>query len=172
MGTTFLLFIGWLVVSVVIALIRQNPISSIYTDANAFLFLALLPAWWMLIRRDATGVQRPSPSYWRAHPLLVLKSWLIVLLFGQDLAIVTATVQLGFVTQVVGEITYINANIYRVFFSKSDLFTSSFMCHGSSFYTDRPPHAGGLSPCFCQHSVSILACQEVFWLGLGMFLSY
>lgn len=125
-STPLLLFCGWLIVSVGIALIRGNGVSAVYTDVNAFVYLALLPAWWLLATSDSRWRERILAVLAAGAILIGVKSWIVVMLFGQNIAGLPELYRWIRNTGV-GEITYINSNVYRVFFQSQIYSALMFM---------------------------------------------
>lgn len=163
----FLLFIGWLILSVIIAIVRHNNLSTTYTDVNAFIYLALLPVWWLIVRRD--------PS-WRANILAILlagatiigfKSWLMVLLFGQDISSIRQ-VYTWIRNTGVGEITFINNNMYRVFF-QSQIYSLITLCVTLVLYVRTNAPRWLIIPMTMSALGVYISLSRSFWLGLGVF---
>lgn len=166
MSNSFLLFIGWLITSVIIALVRQNDLSIIYTDVNAFLYLALLPAWWFILRRDVNWRTNIMAILLAGATVIGLKSWLMVLLFGHDFGDIRHVYEWIRNTGV-GEITYINANIYRVFFQSQIYSVIGLSVSLNLFIRHHPPRWLILPMAFSALGVYI-SLSRSFWLGLGV----
>lgn len=165
----YLFFVGWLLISVVIAVLRQVPLTNIYTDANAFLYLALLPAWWALIRSDAQWRQRVLVILLAGATVIGFKSWLMVLLFGQDFQSI-GQVYRWIRNTGVGEITYINTNVYRVFF-QSQIYSVIALCITLMMYLRSQPPRWFLIPLAASALGVYISLSRSFWLGLtvGLF---
>lgn len=114
-NTTLLLLVTWLVLSTVMGFVNHHQYSLIYTDANAFLFLLLLPAWWILLRHDQHWQSRVLGIAFAAVTIIGLKAWLVMLLFGENVHRLR-DLYLWIRTTGIGEVTYMNHNAYRVFF--------------------------------------------------------
>lgn len=124
--TSLLALAGWLVLSVATGVFRHNAPSVVYTDANAFLYLGVLPAWWLILRRDQQWQPRVLTLLLAGATVIGLESWLMVLLFGQNITSIHQ-VYSWIRNTGVGEITYINSNLYRVFF-QSQIYTLLVFC--------------------------------------------
>ncbi|MEK7637757.1 MAG: O-antigen ligase family protein [Patescibacteria group bacterium] len=115
LSNSFLWFAGWLAAAAFIGIARHNGLGDVYRDANAWLFLALLPAWWLTIRGDPVWRQRLILLLIAGATVTGVKSLLTLYAFGHDLPNIQQIYRWIRNTGV-GEVTYINANIYRVFF--------------------------------------------------------
>jgi hypothetical protein len=105
---------GWVLISTIIGLTKGYTLNAIYTDVNAFLFLAVIPAWWILWRQAKW--RTPLTSLLLAGVTLVaIKSWLVLVLFGQNVEWVPEIYRWIRNTGI-GEITPIKGQVYRVFF--------------------------------------------------------
>lgn len=166
--TPLILFVTWLAGSVIVAVVRGNAWLSIYADANAFIFLALLPAWWVIIRRDTEWRQKIFGILLAGVTIIGLKSWLMVLLFGQDLNSIRQ-VYLWIRNTGVGEITYINANVYRIFFQSQ---VYSLIALGGLFmmYVRHHPPRWFLFPLAMSALGVYISLSRSFWLGLAVAL--
>lgn len=167
LSKTFLLFIGWIIIAMLIGIIRNNGLNGVYTDANAFIYLALLPAWWVLLRGDPK---------WRTNMLLVLmagatvigiKSWLAVLLFGKDIAGIH-TLYAWIRNTGVGEVTYINSNIFRVFF-QSQIYSLLTLCFLLAAWTRQQVPRWIIWPLAATALGLYISLSRSFWLGFAVF---
>ncbi len=164
LSISFLFFVGWLAVSVLIAVFRHTSLFAIYADANAFLFLALLPAWWIVVRRDRQWRQHILAIVLAGATIIGLKSWLIVLLFGQDLSTIRHVYEWIRNTGV-GEITYINANVYRVFF-QSQIYSLLTLCLTLTMFIRQRPPRWWVIPMAMSALGVYISLSRSFWLGL------
>lgn len=167
-STPLLLFVGWLVCSLGIALLRGVSFSGIYTDVNAWLYLALLPAWWTLLRRDSSWRLRVLTIVLAGATIIGLKSWLMVLLFGQELDSIRQ-VYTWIRNTGVGEITYINANVFRVFF-QSQIFSLLVFCSTIIMFIQEKTPRWVIWPLAMSALGVYISLSRSFWLGLGVAL--
>lgn len=167
-SNSFLIFIGWLFVAGIVALLRHNALSGIYSDANAFIFLLLLPAWAILLRTDNNWKHRVMAIIFAGATVIGLKSWMIVLLFGQDLNSIHYIYRWIRNTGV-GEITYINANVYRVFF-QSQIYSLLVLCATLVLFTRQHLPRWILVPMTASALGVYISLSRSFWLGLGVAL--
>lgn len=164
----FILFIGWLMLSVIIAILRHNNLSTIYTDANAFIYLALLPTWWLIVKRDIAWRTNILAILLAGVTIIGLKSWLMVLLFGQDLSN-TRQIYTWIRNTGVGEITFINNNMYRVFF-QSQIYSLLVLCMTLALFVREKPPRWFMIPMSAAALGVYISLSRSFWLGLGVCL--
>jgi len=167
-SNSFLIFVGWLLIAGGIALVRQNSLSSIYSDANAFMYLLLLPAWTILVRPDPNWKQRVVAIILAGATIIGLKSWLVVLLFGQDLHSISQMYHWIRNTGV-GEITYINANVYRVFF-QSHIYSLLVLCATLVVFIRQRGPRWLIIPMAMSAVGVYISLSRSFWLGFGVAL--
>ncbi len=118
--------VGWLLISICIALIRKVSWSSIYSDVNAFFYLSMLPAWWILVRNDPYWRPRIFAIVLAGASIIGLKSWLMVGLFSHDVSNIRQ-IYLWIRNTGIGEITFITENTYRIFF-QSQIYSLLVLC--------------------------------------------
>lgn len=105
----------WVVIMSAVGVVRGYGLATVFLDMNAFLYLGSFFTWWVLVRSDSHWREQIIVCILAGVTLVGFKSWLMVLLFGQSLPWITTLYQWIRNTGV-GEITLINANLYRVFF--------------------------------------------------------
>lgn len=110
-----LLFISWLIIGVLIGVLQGHGLGNIFTDSNAFAYVALLPCWYVLLRTRTDWPRLVLAVLFAGATILSVKSWIVVLLFGKNVSFLP-TLYTWIRHTGIGEITYINNNIYRVFF--------------------------------------------------------
>jgi hypothetical protein len=165
---TFLLFIGWLILSIIIAILRHNSLSNIYTDANAFIYLALLPAWWIIIRHNLSWRTNILSILLAGATVIGLKSWLMVLVFGQDITNIRH-VYSWIRNTGVGEITFINNNMYRIFF-QSQIYSLIALCVTLVIFVREKTPRWFFIPMAMSALGVYISLSRSFWLGFGVFM--
>lgn len=159
----FTILIGWLTLGVLIGFARGHGPSAVFLDANGFLYLGLLPVWWIELR----GAPR-----WRSNVLAILlasatviglKSWLMVLLFGQAPAFIDQ-VYAWIRNTGIGEVTQINNNIYRVFFQSQIYSVISLVVILALWVTQRAPRWFTV-PLFFAALGTYVSLSRSLWLG-------
>ena len=102
------LMAGW-------GIVHHNGFNAVYTDANAFLYAGVFFGWWWLIRPRTEWRTEVMTILLAGATLVGVKSWLMMMLFGQNFHFLPELYKWVRNTGV-GEITLIIGNIYRIFF--------------------------------------------------------
>ncbi len=165
LSKSFICLAGWLVLAVAIGTVRNNGWGNIYRDANAFLFLALLPAWWLTIRQDPGWRQRLMVLLLAGATVIGLKSLLTLYAFGHELSNIQFIYRWIRNTGV-GEITYINGNIYRVFF-QSQIYALLALCVTLVGWIAGRAKTWLLIPLACSALAVYISLSRSYWLGLA-----
>ena len=164
LSRSYIFFILWLVIGVLFGIYYRHPFGTIYSDANAFIYVALLPSWWILLRRDPDWKTTTIAILLAGATMIGFKSWLMVLLFGRDLSFLhqlyTWVRNTG-----VGEITLINNNVYRVFFQSQIYTVLAFLFSLVIWATQRPARWWIIPVTFSALGVYI-SLSRSFWLGV------
>lgn len=157
---------AWVLVMVGWGLVRGQGISTVYTDANAFLYLLLIIPWWLYLRSRPQWTGTVLAILLAGATVVALKSWLMVWLFGQNVSFVGELYR--WIRQTgVGEITLINANVYRVFF-QSQVYTLLVFCLTfSAWVSGQVPRWWWWPITFSALGVYI-SLSKSFWLGLAV----
>ncbi|MEK7631322.1 MAG: hypothetical protein AAB445_00440 [Patescibacteria group bacterium] len=160
------LWLGWIAIAVwaaVVGLLRGNGFGAVFNDANAFLFLALAPAFGLLRTRE----HLMHVLYWIGAAIIVLalKTALVQGLFthyaSTDLVLLYKWVR----DTGVGEVTYIIGHLYRVFF-QSHVYGLLAFFTGIGLAVARPKRqwlwtvVAGLGA-----YVVVVSLSRSFWLG-------
>ena len=105
---------AWLCVAGLWGLIRGNSSANVYFDVNAFLYLLIFIPWLVILPTDPNWRSRALTILLAGATIVGLESWLMLLLFGQDLSVLP-TIYHWIRNTGVGEITLINGHLYRIF---------------------------------------------------------
>lgn len=163
LSTGLIAFACWLIVATAIGLLQGNGPGAVYRDANAFLFLALLPAWWALLTSSTGWSTRVIAILLGLTTVIGLKGWLMVLLFGQDLGAIR-TVYLWIRNTGVGEVTFISGNAYRVFF-QSHIYSLLVLLFTIVLWVRHRPPRWWLVPLGFAALGTYVSLSRSFWLG-------
>lgn len=105
----------WVGVMTTWGVIRGNALGAVYTDVNAFLYALVFFGWWLVLRQRPMWRQDIFAMLLAGGTLIGIKSWVMMVLFGQNVSAVPEIYRWIRNTGV-GEITLISGNVYRVFF--------------------------------------------------------
>ncbi len=164
LSNAFLAFIGWLIVAIVVALVRGIHLGAIYSDANAFVFLALLPAWWVLLRQDERWKELVIAVLLGGATIVGLMSWVFVLLFARTLPNIHHWYS-WIRNSGLGEVTYINNNIYRVFL-QSQIYGVLVVLGSLAIWLRQRTPRWWLVPMAFSALAVYISLSRSFWLGL------
>lgn len=159
----FVIWVGW---ETLWGVLQHYPVSRVFFDMNAFLFVPTVAMWWMLMRADDTWKDRVWLILLAGVTLIGLKSWLMVTLFGLNLSWILHVYQWIRNTGV-GEVTFISPGVYRVFFQSQiyGLFVGLLML-GRGRMVSWPTWwwIPWLSACL---AVWASLSRSYWWLGIG-----
>lgn len=105
----------WLGLAAVWGLAQGHQTLDVFLDLNAFGYIGLWWCWWSLLKNDPHKASMITMVVLSGVTIVGIKSWLMVVLFGQPLDNWSGLYHWIRDTGV-GEITKISANYYRVFF--------------------------------------------------------
>jgi len=154
----------WLGMSVIIALLMGHRVGLIWPDANAWLYLLLLPVWWLTIRSRTNWRNELIILAASALTAVAIKSWLTLSLFTHHVSgsheVYRWIRQTG-----IGEVTVIIGNLVRVFFQSQvygvlfgGLLLGGLIKSSTQRWWIWPAIAAGL--------VTMVSLSRSFWLGL------
>lgn len=164
LSTSFLLFMAWIIVASLIALVRGVALGSIFYDVNAFIYLSLLPAWWIFIRLDPQWRPRLVALLLAGATVIGVESWFFVLLFAHPVPTIHQ-IYTWIRNTGLGEITYINNNIYRVFL-QSQIYSVLVLIFGLTLWLRQRPPRWWLLPLAFSALGIYISLSRSFWLGL------
>lgn len=168
LSRSWLFLMAWLGVAVVVAFARSTGLGAIYSDANAFVFFLLLPAWWVQLKDWPEWKSTVVALLMAGATVIGVKTWLMVILFGQNIHNLRHVYEWIRNTGV-GEITYINANMYRVFF-QSQVYSLLVFCFVMVGYVRSPAPRWILVPLAWSAIGIYISLSRSFWLGLAVAL--
>lgn len=160
-----LLLVGWIGLMAIWGALRGNGVSAVYTDANAFAYLGVYFGWWLILRRQPNWRGQVLTILLAGGTLIGLKSWLMVLLFGQNAPGLTELYRWIRNTGV-GEITLISHNVYRVFFQSQVYALLVFLIAFSGYLWRQVPRWWAW-PLIASALGVYFSLSRSFWLGLA-----
>ncbi|MBI5466818.1 MAG: O-antigen ligase family protein [Candidatus Kerfeldbacteria bacterium] len=144
---------------------REQSIGAVWSDANAFLYLLILLPWSTYLRRDPNWTRTVLTILLAGASLVAVKSWVVVMLFGQNIAALP-TVYRWIRDTGVGEITFINANIFRVFFQSQIYAVIVFALTFAAWVFGKAPR-WWLLPLGLSALGAYISLSRSFWLGIA-----
>ncbi len=163
------IFGSWVVLAGLIGLLRGNSLNAVYTDINAFGYLAIILGWWIYLRRLPQWRPTLIALLLAGASVVAVKSWLMVLLFGQNVSFMPELYRWIRRTGV-GEITLINANVYRVFF-QSQVYAVLALCLTLAGWMFKRAPGWWLWPMTLAGLGAYISLSRSFWLGLGVVMA-
>lgn len=111
---------SWVALMAVWGIVRGNGGGATFFDANGFLALAYAPLWWLLARHDTRWRERSWTIVLAGSTVVAFIGLALVVSFGHNASFLDPLYHWVRDTGL-GEITWINGNVYRVFL-QSQLF--------------------------------------------------
>lgn len=164
-----MIFFAWIGLAGLIGVLRGNALAAVYTDINAFGYVAAILGWWMYLPRLADWRATLIAVLLAGASMVAVKSWLMVLLFGQNVSFMPELYRWIRRTGV-GEITLINANVYRVFF-QSQVYAVLALCLTLAGWIFKRAPGWWLWPMTLAGLGAYISLSRSFWLGLGVVLA-
>jgi hypothetical protein len=160
---------GWVAFATIIGLAHHYSKGAVWYDVNAFLFLAVFPWWWITIRTAKDWREKVSALIAAALIIIAVKSWLLVVLFGQDHTWLTRLYRWIRNTGV-GEVTAIYGQMNRVFMQSQIYSLLGSFYFLSGWLTKQAPRKV-LWPLGAGIFGMIISLSRSFWLGLAIGLA-
>lgn len=158
-------FVVWLALMAGWGLIRQNGYSNTWFDANGFLAVGYLPLWWLLLRTDPDWRNRTWSIVLAGSSAVAILSLVIVYCFGHNVSFVSPLYHWVRDTGL-GEITWINGNVYRVFL-QSQLYCVIVLAVMSVAVAMERLRTWQWWPIALAGIGTYVSLSRSFWLGLG-----
>lgn len=166
LSNVFLLFVIWLLIAVIIGLLQGHGIGRVFTDSNAFAYLALLPCWYVLFTKNENWKTYVIALLFAGVTIIGLKSWLVMLLFGKDFSFLhylyTWIRHTG-----IGEITHVSGNVYRVFF-QSQVYSVLVLFMLLLFWLRQRWKTWFIIPLLLSGLGVYISLSRSFWLGAAL----
>lgn len=149
-------------------LLRGYLPSEVYRDANAFLYLLLLPAWWWNFRQANSWKADVMNIVLAGATIVAVKSWMSQLLFAQEFSWIRQY-YLWIRQTGIGEITFISDNVYRIFF-QSQIYVVLVWCATFSAWVWGQAPRWWVWPYLASALGIYISLSRSFWLGVATIL--
>ncbi len=162
------LLLGWVGVMSVVGVMRGYGVSGVFTDMNAYLYIAMMWPWWLFLRRSADWKNTLFIVLLSGVTIVGFKSWVIQLLFAQNIP--QTTTLYHWIRQTgIGEITLISKNVYRIFFQSQIYALIGFVLLMVGYIRQRHQPWWGIAALGSSLGV-YLSLSRSLWLGLAVAL--
>lgn len=162
------LIVIWVVIMGLAGVARGYGASAVYTDMNGYLYLAIIWPWWLFLRRADDWRNYAVAVVLAGATLVGLKSWLMQLLFAQDVPQLTELYR--WIRQTgIGEITLISKNVYRIFFQSQIYALLGLVLVMVGYIRSRTQPWWGIALLGTSLGV-YLSLSRSFWLGAAVAL--
>ncbi|MFA6042238.1 MAG: hypothetical protein WC786_00955 [Patescibacteria group bacterium] len=162
----WLVLLGAAVWGVVVGLLRNHGAGAIFDDANAFLFLGLIPAFGLL--KNQAQVRRLLYVAGVAVVVMMVKTFAVQALFDHIASTSLVPLYRWVRDTGVGEITYIVGHLYRVFFQSHIYGIFGFFLGVSMVIVEPVRRWWWMLVASAGAMVVITSLSRSFWLGAGV----
>lgn len=162
----WVILLGAAVWGVAVGLLRHHGARAIFEDANAFLFLGLIPAFGMLKTQEQ--VRRCLYVVGAAIVVLMMKTFVVQALFDHIASTSLVSLYRWVRDTGVGEVTYIVGHLYRVFFQSHIYGIVGFFLGVSMLFVEPARRWWWTLVASSGAMVVITSLSRSFWLGAGV----
>ncbi len=162
----WLILMGAAVWGVAVGLLRNHGARAIFDDANAFLFLGLIPAFGMV--KTQQQVRRILYVIGVSIVVLMVKTFVVQALYDHIASTSLVSLYRWVRDTGVGEVTYIVGHLYRVFFQSHIYGIVGFFLGVSMLFVEPARRWWWTLVASSGAMVVITSLSRSFWLGAGV----